>query len=92
MKIAKELEKSIFIRGSKPVEVGDMWFGYCCEGFNFEITMILISMWGVCHNQFCPRANPLHPVWSKLMEDYWHEMGSVEPKDFEEWLAGKNVA
>lgn len=87
MKVSEELERALFVRGSKPVEVGDMWFNYCCEGFNFEITMILISMWGVCHNQFCPRSHVLRPVYSKLAEEYWHQLGSVEPDDFEEWFA-----
>jgi len=89
MKVSKELERSLFDRGSNSVEIGDMWFDYCCEGFNFEITIILISMWGVCHNQFCPRSYASYPVWSKLEEDYWYEIGSIELGDFEEWFAGQ---
>ncbi len=50
--------------------VGDMYFGFCCEGHAWEVVMIPVStnfgmvqlsdetkwqsVWGVCHNPECP--------------------------------------
>ena len=50
-----------------PVRQGEVWPGFCCRGFDFEIFMAkniaTVSAWGVCNN-------PLHQKQSDVGDTY----------------------
>lgn len=34
---------------------GDIFPGFCCPGFDWEVVLVLCSVWGRCHNPECDK-------------------------------------
>ncbi len=33
---------------------GQKFMSICCEGFEWEVIMIILDVWGICRNPDCP--------------------------------------
>lgn len=77
-------------------EVDQNYPGFCCEGFDYEITYVVVidpkdpeewtSIWGFCQNPDCP----VHYV-EPIEDDMYRAVSQNYLDDFEETLEEKGI-
>lgn len=74
------------------IEVGDIYPGLCCAGYNWEVSLIFPgsipaynSIWGTCSNPACTGKDGTgtehyQGVSNWLQEDFEERLASAEPE------------
>lgn len=72
------------------VEIGDIYNGLCCVGYDLEVVLIFEdtdkrynTIWGVCRNPDCPIVADGYTK----EDDYYHGVSHICFEDMEEMLA-----
>lgn len=80
------------IETSGEVCEGDVYNGFCCIGFDWEVRLIfpdptpdLNEIWGRCQNENCQNYSK-----EQGESDPYRGVSTISQEDFEEWLANKS--
>lgn len=82
------------IRTDGEVKEGDKYPGFCCEGHDWEVAVLIewppypkeTDIWGRCDNPACPNYDEgIGP------HDAYRGVGKICLEDFEEWLADEST-
>lgn len=70
---------------SGEVKVDDNYFGFCCNGFKWEVALISpLLIWGVCWNLECPVDETRG---GQVKNGMYHGVSAIDQEELELWLA-----
>lgn len=75
----KLVNDDIVIEGE--MQVGDKILGLCCSGFDWEVSAIIVDVWGNCTNPDCPNHND-----ELGRNDPYHGVSHKDVWDIADWM------
>jgi len=67
----KVIDNEIFHIDNSKVEINDIYPSFCCEGFNWEVSFMLETIWGVCGNPECTNGIDGDGLSNHLIDDIY---------------------